>query len=132
MKDKEKDDLAISNGVNIIRINLKEDKINASNIDTIINRVKESGISKIINLSTIDWDVCLEYSRSNLKLCASDLWNEGLCISEISKEMKLSKSTICKYLKYMKKCGQNNYTKEESCSRGVLYEKRNRRTNCKN
>lgn len=73
-----------------------------SKMEFIRNNIMISELPKLLNFkeSDIDWFRCHEYSCKSLVKVACDLWNNRIrSISNISKELKLSKSTILRYLK---------------------------------
>lgn len=111
--DKHKRELALKNGIEqYIILDCRR-----SNIDWLKNSILNSILSKIFNLSTIDWIKCHEFACSNLINVAADWWNKGIGIYAIVKEMKLSDTTVVRYLKQATECGLCNYTKENSYKR---------------
>jgi len=93
--DKNKKELAESNGYLYIEINCLEAKM-----EWIKNSILNSELSKIFDLNKVDWLKCHEYSCNSLVKEACNLWNNGIKNTvEIGKIMKLHSSTISRYLK---------------------------------
>lgn len=87
----------MSNGIeeqNYIILDCRE-----SNLDFIKQSITKSRLSEIFDISSIDFVKCSKFASSNLMKRASELWNEGKTIKEISELMKLHKHTIISYLK---------------------------------
>jgi len=65
----------------------------------------------MFDLTNIDWNKCFEFALSNLvkKACDIKMDNPDLTSEEISKIMKLDKTTIIDYLKKGTKLGWCNY-----------------------
>ena len=113
--DDNKDRLALENGVKVIRINC-----DISDIEYIKNNILNSELIYIFDLNEIDWLECERFALGNLVKIACDLWNSGIeSTLEISKIMKLSKTTITKYLKKSTKIGWCVYDAEEEYLKGV-------------
>lgn len=92
-----KKELALSNGIkedNYIVIDCRKSKL-----EFIKQNILNSNLSKMFDLSKIDWLKCEEYTCSNLLKQACDLWNSGIHSTvEIGSLLKLDGSTIRKYL----------------------------------
>ena len=111
--DKYKLELALKNGIEqYIVLDCRE-----SNVAWLKNSVLNSILSKIFDLSTIDWIKCHEFACSNLINTAADLWNSGMGVYTIIKEMRLSEGTVVRYLKQAAECGLCDYTRENSYKR---------------
>lgn len=114
--DKLKYDLAMQNGVtNYVDINAS-----TSQTDDIIANIKNSSLYILLNLNTLneyDWNEILKHSMKSIVINVSNLWNDGLSISEIQHRVKIDRHTIRNYLKRTAKIGLCNYSKEESRSR---------------
>ena len=52
-----------------------------------------------MNFSIVDFTKCAEFATSNLAKIASELWNDGNNVKQISEKLKLHKHTIISYLK---------------------------------
>lgn len=106
-----KDGLALSNGVYVIRIDC--DYKNNNIFEYMINSIKNSYLSKMFSLESIDINKCIEMACSNNIKKACNFYNEGLLIQEIYTKMKLSYSTILSYLHTGKKLGWCDYTPQK-------------------
>ena len=71
------------------------------------NIIKE--LNEYFDLSNIDWKLAWEESQNSLCIKAWELWNNGFSISKISNILKLSDSTIRKYLKIGASIGACDY-----------------------
>lgn len=106
--DDYKKQLAISNGIkeeNYIIIDCRE-----SEFDFIKENILHSKLNKIFNLSVINWGEVLKNTFTSKIKVASDLWNEGKKIIEISEIMGVGRSTISNWLekgKQLKLCSYN-------------------------
>ena len=93
--DNKKDLKAKEHGIEVIRIDCKK-----SNLNYIKQNILSSKLSKIFNLSEIDWKQCEEFALSNFVKQACDLWSSGIHnIKEITTIMKISRRTAVRYLK---------------------------------
>jgi Fe2+ or Zn2+ uptake regulation protein len=111
--DRYKKELALKNGITqYIVLDCRE-----SNVDWLKNNILNSVLSEIFDLSTIDWIRCHEFACSNLVNVVADLWNKGSGVYTIVKEMRLSDTTVVRYLKQAAECGLCDYTKENSYKR---------------
>jgi predicted transcriptional regulator len=111
--DKQKQELALINSIkHYIVLDCRQ-----SNMEWIQNSVLNSILPKMFDLSHADWIQCHEFACSNLVNIAADLWNRGMGVYAIVKEMHLSDTTIVRYLKQAAECGLCDYTKENSYKR---------------
>lgn len=98
VNDKNKQELAITNEIkeeNYIVIDCRK-----SELEFIKQNILQSNMSKIFDLSKIDWNEIQKYALKNKVKEACDLWNEETyTVKEISIIMKLDRNTITKYLK---------------------------------
>ena len=93
--DKEKDSLAIKNGIKLIRINCIR-----SIPEHIKNSILESELSYIFELKNIDWNLCEEFAANNLtKEICNYYNNNGNNVTDAMKEFCMCRGTIIKYLK---------------------------------
>jgi hypothetical protein len=94
--DKLKESLAKENGIEkYIIIDCRK-----SEHEFIKNNILLSELSIIFNLNNIDWIVCEEFACSSFIKDVCDLWNSGIKnTTEISKIVKIGRTTVCKYLK---------------------------------
>ena len=94
--DELKERLAKENGIqHYIIIDCRQ-----SDLDFIKNSIIiHEQLNNLIDITSIDWIKCYEFSSSTRVKEACELWNNGIHSTvEIAKIMKLSKSTIQKYL----------------------------------
>ena len=109
--DKYKMQLAFENGFNdnsYIVIDCRE-----SNIEWVKDNILSSKLSQYYDLSIIDWDKCELDSMTSIAITANNLWNDGKSVQEIVKILKVSNSTITKYLTRFHKLGMNSYDYKE-------------------
>lgn len=94
--DKYKYYSAIKNGIKVIRINCGK-----SDMKYIAYNILHSELTKILNLSVVDWIECDKYAISNLakEICLFWSDNSQLSSKDLSKIYKLNYCTIIKYLK---------------------------------
>lgn len=94
--DKLKENLANHNGIkDYIVIDAR-----FSELDWIKNSILNSKLSNLLNLRHVDWDKINENAMNSLVKVACILWNNGLkSTTVIGEKMKLSRSTIVRYLK---------------------------------
>lgn len=108
--DIKKDEIALQNGIEVIRINCF-----ISDFDTICKNIINSKLNTLFNLNNINWnEIFINCAKSRVyKTC--ELWNSGITqTSEISKIMKMSLSSVLKDLKHGNRIGICNYTPEIS------------------
>jgi len=106
--DKQKEILAKANGIeNYIIIDCRK-----SNLEWIRNNIMQSKLPKLLNFKEedIDWLKCHEAGCNNLVKITCDIWNDGISNAQkISEILKLSKTTVIKYLKQGLEIGWGNY-----------------------
>ena len=104
--DEIKNELAKTNGVNIIRINCFY-----STKQFIVKNIENSVLSKIFDLSKIDWDICDKKASSSLVKEVCDFYNKNprIPIQKIKEVFNLNINTIYKYLRKGKKLGFCDY-----------------------
>lgn len=104
--DEYKIELAKSNAIsNYIIIDCRK-----SNMIHIKNSIIESELSKLFDLSDIDWNKCHEYACDSIVRTACDLWNQGIKSStEIGKIINLGRIAVRKYLKQGSELGWCDY-----------------------
>lgn len=104
-RDKDKDNLAKANKVNVIRIDC-----NRNDAGYIIKQIKHSILSEIFDLSLIDWNKCIYYDNDKLKeICDYYNSHQGIFASQIAEELKYSKQIVSKYLLMGNKKGLCEY-----------------------
>lgn len=114
--DKEKDRLAIEHGINMIRIDCNYDR--ASKYEFIRDKILDSELANIFDLSLIDFDKANINAQSSLLVEACYLWNNGFNAQQISKELNVVGSTVTNYLKVGTKYGLcKDYSIKESTYR---------------
>lgn len=71
-----------------------------SELEWIKNSIMQSELPKLLNFKEedIDWLQCHEFACNSLVKTVCDLWNKGINVEEISKLVKISNTTIYKYL----------------------------------
>lgn len=111
-RDKEKDRLAQNHGIIVIRIDSK-----ISDPQYIKNNILTSMLSKLFDLSGIDWEYCDKQATSSNIIEASLLWNNGYSLKSISDKLHVRNVTVSKYLKRGNKLGLCNYSKGDALSR---------------
>lgn len=94
--DNEKDRLASMNGIDVIRLDCS-----ISSKKYILNSLKLSEFNQYIDLSNINFEDCNIYAMSNLRKTIIDKYksNNTLLATDLSKEYKISSSTICNWLR---------------------------------
>jgi AraC-like DNA-binding protein len=108
--DEYKDEMAKQHGIKVIRIDC--------NYDTLGNRLEyikqnildNEKLNELFDLENIDWNKIEEYALSSLVKQVSDLWNSGLSIDEIADIVKMSISTVRKYLIKANELNWSTYT----------------------
>lgn len=70
-----------------------------SNLNFIKSSILNSKLNEIFSFDNVDFVLCAEFASSNLAKAASELWNSGKTVQQISEELKLHKHTIISYLK---------------------------------
>lgn len=122
--DKAKKELALSNGIkeeNYIVIDCRK-----SELGFIKNSILNSNLSKIYNLSIIDWKRVEEFALSSRIKEACDLWNKGIKPTrEIGCLMKLSYPTIIRYLTKGEYIGWTTYNGREELIKGAKRQGKN-------
>lgn len=101
-----KKSLAINNGIkHYVELDCRN-----SDYKFVKQSVLESELSKLYDLSNIDWGKCFEATGiSNVKRCA-DLWNGGMKnTKEISEEISMDRTSVIEYLKKAKTLGLCDY-----------------------
>lgn len=102
-----KTQLAIDNGVVVIRIDCRK-----SNMNFIKNNILNSCLAQIFDLSHIDWLLCENNARSSFvyEICSYYSKSKNKTLKEISDYFDLSKPTVSKYLHAGTEIGICNYT----------------------
>jgi len=124
--DIDKEELAKNNGIkNYIIIDCSE-----SELESIKNNIMQSKLPDLLNFKEddIDWKKCHEYACCSLVKVVCDLWNEGIEKQKINNILKLSKSSVLKYLNQGFKIGWCNYNGKEISKNNLINMSKN---NCK-
>jgi len=97
--DDYKDKLAQEHGIEVIRIDCDYD--NNDRFQYIKNNILKSNLSKLFDLSKINWEKAEEFALSNLVKVACDYKNNNseLTTLDIANLMHLHRATIIRYLK---------------------------------
>ena len=108
--DQYKMELAISNGIqNYIVLDCRE-----SDANFIKSSILNSELSKLFDLSLIDWQKCASDSCKSNIVMACDLWNSGIrSTKKISDIMCLTRTTIITYINKGTKYGICDYDGKE-------------------
>ena len=105
--DKNKKDFAFSCGYteeNYIALDCRE-----SNLEFIRSSILSSKLDELFDCSSVDFIKCAEFAMNNFVKTASELWNLGANIQDISQQMLLDKHTIIAYLKQGNDIGWCSY-----------------------
>jgi hypothetical protein len=108
-----KENLATANGIlNYIIIDARH-----SELDYIKESIINSELSKLFDLSIVNWDEIFKRSLKSKAIEACEIWNSGIRSSKkIGDILSLSKSTISKYLKKCAIIGLCDYdSNKEKC-----------------
>ena len=99
--DKYKDQLTKEHDIIMIRIDCRK-----SNKEYISNSIKNSILSSIFDLNSIDWDLCEANCNSSLIKSIWDEYNKDeLTLSEISEKYHMCIKTVERYIKAGKQQG---------------------------
>ena len=122
--DDYKDFMAEKNNIKLLRIDCKK-----SNLEYIKNNILNSELSKLFNLSNMDWIKCHEFACSSLIKEVCDLWNNGIKnTQDISNIVYLNRVTVIKYLKNGKILNMCDYdSKLEMRKNGSINGKKRRK-----
>lgn len=116
--DKHKYETAMQNGIeNYIVIDARY-----SDFEFIINKILNSDLTSLITINRKEIEQ-LDISYNLLTVKTWGLWNDGLGVMEISRQLKISKSTIKRYLKLgnsLKKCVYNVNDKYKNMKVSIL------------
>lgn len=91
--DKEKDLLAKQNGIDLIRINSYH-----SNFEFLMNSIRQSKLSTILDLKVIDKKECLMYITNNILEIVCEMFNENYKLKQIAEKCFISKATARNYV----------------------------------
>lgn len=100
-----KDQLAQEHDIVLIRIDCRE-----SDCEYIKNKILNSELNNIFELNSIDWNRCDMKAQKTLVKTACDLYMSGMrSTKEISKELKVGRGAIIRYLRKGKEFGWCDY-----------------------
>ena len=102
-----KKEFALSQGIleeNYIILNCME-----SNLEFITQSILNSRLNILFDCNKVNFVECSTFALKNLVRLASELWNKGCGIKEISEELKIHKHTTIKYLKQGNEVGWCDY-----------------------
>ena len=110
--DKYKKETALKNGIkHYVELDCRE-----SNLEYIKNSILNSELSKLFNLSNIDWNKCAEFANKNIVKEVCECWNnrgDTERVKDIAKKFKLSQISIISYLKRGSKLRWCKYDSKE-------------------
>ena len=75
--------------------------------------ILNSFLSVQFDMSEINWTQCLKNTMTSYVIRTADLWNSGMSVKNISKEINLSTSTVRKYLKQANTLEMVNYNPKQ-------------------
>lgn len=108
-KDAIKNELATQHGIHMIRIDCIK-----CEMEYIKKNILNSELSKIFDLSNINWELCDEKSQGNISKKACELYMSHIySIDEISKILHVSKLTVRRYLNNGSKYGWCDYNSKK-------------------
>lgn len=118
-RDEMKNILAIENGYDIIRIGCDYSSNIQERFDSVVNSIKNSKFARIFNLDDVDFEQIDRFCLTNSYIGdIAILWNQGLSTKQIEHEMKLSSTTVNRYLKICKRLNLCDYDQKTSLHRG--------------
>ncbi|XZI06026.1 zinc-ribbon domain-containing protein (plasmid) [Clostridium perfringens] len=119
--DKYKKETALTNEIEYyIELDCRE-----SNLEWIKESILNSELSKLFDLSKVDWQQCAEFANKNIVKEVCNYWNnkrEDETMTNLKKKFQISRTTLINYLKKGTKLGWCNYNpKEEAkkCSKKI-------------
>ena len=120
--DIEKDRLAYSKGINVIRVDCRK-----SDLNYIKSNILDSCLSTILDLSDIDWEKAEMFSLTNLVKTVCDLKKDNpfIKLDRIKALTKLDKTTIISYLRKGAKLGWCIYNPREGKGKRIDIYKNN-------
>ena len=104
--DTTKDEMAILNKVNLIRIDCR-----VSNVEYIKNNIMHTELNNLFDLKNINWEQCELFATNNFikNVCDFTSQNMNLSFNKIANHFKIAPSTVRKYIKYGDRLGWINY-----------------------
>ena len=111
--DEFKDNLALTHGVKVIRIDCAYSKIQ-DRFEYIKTNVLNSEFGAMFNLNAINWYVVDSFANDSNVRIAAELWNkEDCCAIDIGNKLGVSRDTARGYLKIAANIGLCNYNSQE-------------------
>lgn len=118
-RDLIKNYLALKQGFHVIRIDCKYEM--SERFDYVKNKILDSKLNELFDLLNIDWIECDKQGQEKLVPKVAELYNQGLCIAEISNIVNYGRRTIGRWLKQAKNVGLCNYDVKEAKRRGIQF-----------
>lgn len=131
MIDDWKDKQANMYGLKVIRIDCNYGCMTANRFDYIKNNVLVSELSKIYDLSNVNWDKSDEFALKNFVKQVCEYYNSNkdkLLIKDICEELNISNTTLLSYLKKGNKFKWCDYNKNYTiATRSKLFQPHNKK-----
>lgn len=115
--DKEKELLAKKHGCQYIAIDCRESSLEWCK-SSLINK-----LGRLIDMTNVDWSICLEYAYSNTIKAVCDYWmtkDESDTTLTVSNKFNISKSCVTRYLNKGKELGWCDYNGKEEMIKSKL------------
>jgi len=103
--DKQKFDYAIRNNISMYIVIDSA----VSDVGYISKNILQSELNEFFDLSSIDWNKCLFYASSSMVRHVADLYNAGYSNAEIANKLRVSRTTMWKWLKTASKLNLCDY-----------------------
>lgn len=110
--DTQKDELATKHHIQVKRINCQK-----STFENIRESIINSELSKILDLSCVDWNICNKYSINSLLIKSCEMWNQNYIVRQIGENLNLHINTIINYLHRGTKIGLCEYRPEDTMAK---------------
>lgn len=85
-----------------------------SSYEYIKNSILNSNLSKILDLSSIDWLECHKFACKSIVFTVCEMWDKFKNVSEIGRILKLDRATVRRYLKQGSKISLCDYDFEKT------------------
>ena len=85
-----------------------------SNLEYIRSSIINSNISRILDLSKVNWMLCHEDACKSIVEKVCSMWKEKSNVTDISREIQLDRATVRKYLKQGSKIGWCDYNSDNT------------------
>lgn len=125
--DQAKDKLAKEHNVHIIRINCCYDKT-YDRFDFIRNEIFNSKLYELLDLYNVNWDIANQAALTSNIYLASQYWNNGDTIKQITEKLRVSRYTVRSYLKIaadINMCDYNEITSKQRKIKSHILSKNN-------